>query len=111
MQSQSRLLDELARLVMTAAGAAQGAAREAETLARSRIERLLADLDLVSRDEFDAMKALAQAARAENHALSQRVAALEAAAKGANHSPGRPVRPNLAKNSKVVRAPRPLRRG
>ena len=58
MQTQSRFLDELAKLMTTAAGAAQGAAREAEALMRSRLERLIGDLDLVSREEFDAMKAL-----------------------------------------------------
>jgi BMFP domain-containing protein YqiC len=79
MQTQSRVLDEIAKLMMTAAGAAQGAAREAEALMRSRLERLIGDLDLVSREEFDAMKALAQAARAETLALNARVAALESA--------------------------------
>ena len=79
MQTDNRVLDEIAKLMMTAAGAAQGAAREAESLVRSRLERLLADLDLVGREEFDAMKALAQAARSETEALSRRVAVLEAA--------------------------------
>jgi len=79
MQTQSRFFDELAKLMMTAAGAAQGAAREAEALMRSRLERLMGDLDLVSREEFDAMKALAQAARAETERLGLRVEALEAA--------------------------------
>ena len=79
MQTQSRFFDELAKLMMTAAGAAQGAAREAETLMRSRLERLLGDLDMVSREEFDAMKALAQAARTETEALALRVEALEVA--------------------------------
>jgi BMFP domain-containing protein YqiC len=78
MQTQSRFFDELAKLMMGAAGAAQGAAREAEALMRSRLERLLGDLDLVSREEFDAMKALAQAARAENETLAGRVETLEA---------------------------------
>jgi BMFP domain-containing protein YqiC len=78
MQTENRVFDEIAKLMMTAAGAAQGAAREAESLMRSRLERLIADLDLVSREEFDAMKALAQAARAETEALSRRIAALEA---------------------------------
>jgi BMFP domain-containing protein YqiC len=79
MQTQSRLFDELAKLMMTAAGAAQGAAREAETLMRSRLERLLGDLDMVSREEFDAVKAVAQAARTEAEALALRVDTLEAA--------------------------------
>ena len=77
MQTQSRFFDELAKLMMSAAGAAQGAAREAETLMRSRLERLIGDLDLVSREEFDAVKALAQAARAESESLAARVGALE----------------------------------
>jgi BMFP domain-containing protein YqiC len=81
MQTQSRFFDEMAKLMMTAAGAAQGAAREAEALMRSRLERLMGDLDLVTREEFDAMKALAQAARAETKSLSARLGALEAALK------------------------------
>ena len=79
MQSQSRFFDELAKLMTSAAGAAQGAAREVDTLIRAQIERITAEFDLVTRDEFDAMKALAQAAKAESEALRKRVDALEKA--------------------------------
>jgi len=92
MQTQSRVLDEIAKLMMTAAGAAQGAAREAEAVLRSRLERLLGDLDMVTREEFDAMKALAQAARSENAALAARVAALEAKLAG-DTAPGALAQP------------------
>jgi len=78
MQTQSRFFDEVAKLMIGAAGAAQGAAREAEALMRSRLERLIGDLDLVSREEFDAVKALAQAARAESQTLARRLDAVEA---------------------------------
>lgn len=80
MQSQSRFFDELAKLMTSAAGAAQGAAREVETLIRAQIERAAGEFDLVKRDEFEAMKALAQAAKAESEALKKRVDALEKAA-------------------------------
>ena len=89
MQTQNRVLDEIAKLMMTAAGAAQGAAREAETVLRGQLERLLSDLDMVTREEFDAMKALAQAARSENTALAARVAALEAKLAGGTAPDGR----------------------
>ncbi|HZD25659.1 MAG TPA: accessory factor UbiK family protein [Alphaproteobacteria bacterium] len=74
-----RMLDDIARLATSAAGVLQGTAREAETLMRQRLERLLDRMDLVPRDEFEAVKAMAAAARAENEELGQRVAKLEAA--------------------------------
>ncbi len=77
-QTTSRLFDELARLMTDAAGAAQGARREAEGVFRARAERILNDLGVVSREEFEAVKAMAIKAREENEALAQRVAALEA---------------------------------
>lgn len=105
MQTQSRFFDELAKLMMTAAGAAQGAAREAEALMRSRLERLIGDLDLVSREEFDAMKALAQAARAETETLSARVEALEAALRAEKAKAARGRRPvRRARAPRVVKA-------
>ncbi len=82
MQTQSRLFDEIAKVMTSAAGAAQGAARELESLIRAQIERLLGELDLVRRDEFDAVKDLAQAARRESEALKKRVDVLEAALAG-----------------------------
>ncbi len=76
-QSNNRLLDELAKLLTDAAGAAQGVRREAETLMKSQGERFVREMDLVSREEFEAVKAMAQKAREENEALSRRIAELE----------------------------------
>lgn len=77
-QSNNRLLDEIARLLTDAAGAAQGVQREAATLMRAQGERIVREMDLVSREEFEAVKAMAQRAREENDSLAARVAALEA---------------------------------
>ncbi|WP_245412391.1 accessory factor UbiK family protein [Notoacmeibacter ruber] len=71
-------MDEIARLVTDAAGVAQGARREVETAVRSQAERLTGSLDLVSREEFEAMRDVALRARADAKALENRVAALEA---------------------------------
>lgn len=77
-QGPNRLFDEFAKLMTDAAGAAQGLRREAETAFRAQAERFLADMDLVKRDEFEAVKELAANARAENDSLKARVEALEA---------------------------------
>ena len=82
-QSSNRILDELARVMTDAAGAAQGVKREVETLVRSQGERFLRDMDVVSREEFEAVKAMAEKARAENDLLAARLAALEARLGGA----------------------------
>lgn len=78
-QANNRILDELARMMTDAAGAAQGVRREVETLVRSQGERLLRDMDVVSREEFEAVKAMAEKARAENERLAARIGALEEA--------------------------------
>ena len=78
-QTSNRLFDEMARLMNDAAGVAQGVRREFDTLFRSQAERILRDLDVVQREEFEAVKAMALKAREENEMLAQRVAALEAA--------------------------------
>ena len=77
-QTSNRLLDDLARLMTDAAGAAQGMRREAEGFFRSQAERVLRELDVVQREEFEAVRAMAQQAREENERLAQRIAALEA---------------------------------
>jgi BMFP domain-containing protein YqiC len=74
----NRLFDEFAKLMTDAAGMAQGVKREAETVMKHQAERLFADMDFVKRDEFDVVREMAQKARAENDALSERVAELEA---------------------------------
>ncbi len=82
MQSRNKLLDDMAQLMTNAMGVAQGARAEAETAFRSVLERWLAESDLVTREEFDAVRAMAQKAREENEALKARLAALEAAQPG-----------------------------
>jgi BMFP domain-containing protein YqiC len=77
-QTSNRILDEMARLMNDAAGVAQGVRREFDTVAKSQIERILRDLDVVRRDEFEAVKEMARLAREENEALKARIAALEA---------------------------------
>lgn len=78
MQTQGPFFDELAKLMTEAAGAADGVRREAQTALRSQFQRLLADMDFVPREEFEAVKDLARAAREENDALKKRIDALEA---------------------------------
>jgi hypothetical protein len=81
-QTSNRFFDEAARLMNDAAGVAQGVRREFDTLLRSQAERILADLDVVRRDEFEAVKEMARLAREENEALKARIAALEAKSGG-----------------------------
>ena len=80
MQSRNRLLDDLARVAGGAAGTVAGIRDEVETVVRQRIEAVLSELNLVTRDEFDAVKAVASKARAEQEKLERRVAELEAGA-------------------------------
>jgi BMFP domain-containing protein YqiC len=77
-QGPNRLFDEFAKLMTDAAGAAQGLRREAETAFRSQAERFMSEMDVVRRDELDAVREMAAKARAENEALKQRIDALEA---------------------------------
>ena len=76
-QSSNRLLDELAKMMTDAAGAAQGVRREVETTVRSQLDRVLAEMDVVRREEFEAVREMAEKARVENEALAKRIAALE----------------------------------
>ena len=87
VQTTNRFFDEVARLMNDAAGVAQGVRREFETLFKTQAERWLRDLDLVKRDDFEAVKDMARIAREENEALKVRVAALEAALSGTS-APG-----------------------
>jgi BMFP domain-containing protein YqiC len=77
-QTNNRFFDEIGRLMNDAAGAAQGVKREVDAVVRNQAERILRDLDLVKREEFDAVKDMARLAREENEALKTRIAALEA---------------------------------
>ncbi len=81
-QTSNRIFDEMARLMNDAAGVAQGVRREFDTLFRSQAERILRELDVVPREEFDAVKDMARLAREENEALKARIEALEAKAAG-----------------------------
>ncbi len=76
-QTSSRFFDELGKLMTDAAGAAQGAQREVESFMKAQAEKMLAGMDLVRRDEFEAVKAMAARAREDGEALAARVAALE----------------------------------
>jgi BMFP domain-containing protein YqiC len=82
MQTRNKLLDDLAQLMSNAMGVAQGAKNEAETAMKSLVDRWLADRNFVTREEFDAVRAMAQKAREENEALKARLAALETAKAG-----------------------------
>ena len=82
MQVDNRLLDDLARLAGGAAGALSGVRGEVEARVKQQFERILAEMDVVSREEFETVKAIAAKARTEQEALEKRVAALEAALGG-----------------------------
>ena len=84
VQTTNRFFDEVARLMNDAAGVAQGVRREFETVFRTQAERILRDLDVVKREDFEAVKDMARLAREENEALKARIAALEAKLAGAN---------------------------
>lgn len=77
MQTRNKILDDISQLMTNAMGVAQGAKDEAETAMKSMIDRWLADRDFVTREEFDAVRAMAQKAREENAALKARLDALE----------------------------------
>jgi BMFP domain-containing protein YqiC len=76
--TSSRFFDELAKLMTNATGAAQGLRKEVDTLVQAQVERVLGNLQLVKREEFDVVREMAQKARQENDALAKRVAELEA---------------------------------
>lgn len=78
MQTDNPFLDGMARLFTDAAGAAQSLRNEIDTFARQRMEKLVADMNLVPREEFEAVKAMAAKARTENESLAARIEALEA---------------------------------
>jgi BMFP domain-containing protein YqiC len=77
-QGPNRLFDEMAKLMTDAAGAAQGMRKEVETIFRTQAERFMSEMDVVRRDELDAVREMAAKARAENEALKQRIEVLEA---------------------------------
>ena len=83
MAPRGRIFDEMAKLMTDAAGVAQGVRREAETAVKTQAERLLSTMDVVSREEFEAVRDMAATARDENEALKRRLAVLEARLAGA----------------------------
>jgi BMFP domain-containing protein YqiC len=87
-QTSNRLLDEFAKLMTDMAGVAQGVRREVETAFKSQAERFFSEMDLVQREEFDAVREMAARAREENESLKKRVAALEAQLKHAAPADG-----------------------
>ena len=84
----NRILDDFAKLMTDAAGAAQGVRREVETAFRAQAERLLNSMEVVQREEFEAVRDMAVKARAENKALAARIEALEARISGVGGSAG-----------------------
>ncbi|MEZ5796085.1 MAG: accessory factor UbiK family protein [Paracoccaceae bacterium] len=78
MQTRNKFFDDMSQLMTNAMGVAQGAKTEAETAFKSLVDRWMADRDFVTREEFDAVRAMAQKAREENEALKARLDALEA---------------------------------
>ncbi|MBT8414193.1 MAG: accessory factor UbiK family protein [Boseongicola sp.] len=81
MQTRNKIVDDFSQLMTNAMGVAQGARDEAETAMKGLVDRWLADRDFVTREEFDAVRAMAQKAREENEALKARLDALEGAGK------------------------------
>ncbi|MGC2523691.1 MAG: accessory factor UbiK family protein [Stellaceae bacterium] len=98
MQSQSRFFDDLARVAAGAVGTLSGVRSEIEARAREQLERVLAGMDLVSREEFEAVKAMAAKARAEQEDMARRLAELEAvvAASRAHETPPTPPPSDLS---------------
>ena len=76
-QTSNRIFDDLAKMMTDAAGAAEGVKREAESMFKAQAERFMNSMDVVKREEFEAVKAMAQKAREENDALKTRLEALE----------------------------------
>jgi len=81
MQTRNKIFDDFSQLMTNAMGVAQGAKDEANNAMKSMLDRWLADRDFVTREEFDAVRAMAQKAREENEALKARLDALEAGGK------------------------------
>lgn len=98
----NRLLDDLAKLMTDAAGAAQGVRREVETAFRAQAERLLNNMDVVQREEFEAVREMARKAREENARLAARIDALEAKLAGtvAPAPAEKPARPTSGRTAK-----------
>jgi len=109
MPGENRFFDDFSRLATGAAGAMAGLGREVETLMRQQFERFLAGADLVRRDEFDAVKAMAERARSESEQLAARVAELESRLASAGPAAARTTKTDAAATS-AKPAPKPRSR-
>ena len=98
-QGPNRIFDEFAKLMTDAAGAAQGIKREAETAIHAQAERFLADMDLVKREEFDAVQEMAANARSENESLKTQIESLEKRISALEKKPKPATRKPAAKKS------------
>ena len=103
-QTTGRFFDELGKLITDAAGVAQGVRKEIETVVRAQAENILRELDIVQREEFEAVKAMAQKAREENERLKQRIALLEEAIEDLEAEIGEPPTPRPIRRRKVKRS-------
>ncbi len=103
MQTENRLIDDLAKVAASTIGVLAGVREEVEARLRQQFERVLDGMELVNRDEFEAVRAMAAEARAENERLARRIAALEKAAGGAAKPQG--------KKEKARKAPKKASRG
>ena len=105
MQTENRVFDSLARAFTNAAGAANAFREEVETMVKGKLERLVADMDLVTREDFNVAKAMAAKARVENEKLEARVAELEAKL-GLTKEPKPKPRAKKTKKAKAARTKR-----
>ena len=103
-QTTGRFFDELGKLITDAAGAAQGVRKEVESVVRAQAESILRELDIVQREEFEAVKAMAQKAREENEQLKQRVALLEGVLEELEADIEEPPAPRPVRRRKVKRS-------
>lgn len=108
-QTSNRMFDEFARLMTDAANVAQGVRREAETAFRSQAEKWAADLDLVQREEFEAVKEMAANARADNEKLLARIAELESRLEAQEKKPARRTRTTARTSTSAAAASKPKR--
>jgi BMFP domain-containing protein YqiC len=107
MQTENRLLEDLARVATGALGALTGMRDEVEARMRDQFERILGRMNLVRREEFDAVQAMAAKARAEQEALEQRVALLEAKLAAGEAAPSSPAPHRAARSRSPVRKSKP----
>jgi len=103
-QTTGRFFDELGKLITDAAGAAQGVRKEVESVVRAQAENILRELDIVQREEFEAVKAMAHKAREENEQLKQRVALLEEVLEELEADIEEPPAPRPVRRRKVKRS-------